>query len=177
MRCIDYTDGSTFRANLNAAQDACECLSYEVDDAEALARGSSEAIVDSVFDMSAPTNAACKCATGKYTSTSSGTLMCLECPFFAGFLADYSQLTNCLSASTQCELRGFSTVVEDKWDPHNPSVRCGCDTSKNFVDNIGLQWDVEGCFCNIGDNWWTLRNGEYKETNQYESDIDYTDIS
>ena len=177
-RCIDFTDGQTFRANLNDAGDACECLPFEPDDITALSRSSADVIVDTVFDISAPANTACKCWTGKYTSTSTGTLMCLECATYAGFIDDPSHLTDCLSATTQCEPRGFSTVVESiSWDHYNPSVRCGCDTSKNFVDNIGAQTDLEGCYCNAYDNWWTLRSGEYQETTQYESDIDYTDIS
>jgi len=177
-RCIDYNDDSTFRANLNDAKDACECLPYESDDTTALGRGSSDAIVDTLFDITAPFNSACKCTTGKYTSTSSGSLMCLECAASAGFL-DIAQLTDCLSASTQCEPnKGFSSVHEDETtDPQNPTVLCGCDTSKNFFDNVGTVTPLQGCYCHTGDNWWTLRAGEYKETTQYEADIDYTDTS
>ena len=128
-RCIDYTDGATYRAQLNNG--ACECQPYEADDATALARGGG-AITDTVFDITAPFNSACKCSTGKFTSTSSGSLMCLECAASAGFLADPTQLTDCLSASTQCEPnKGFSSVHEDTTtDPSNPTVLCGCDTSK-----------------------------------------------
>lgn len=181
-RCIDYNDGNTFRGNLNDAEDACECLPYESDDGVALGRASSDAIPDTVFDMTAPFNSACKCNTGKYTSTSSGSLMCLECAASAGFL-DAAALTDCLSASAQCEARGFSSVVEDTTDAQNPTVRCGCDTSKNFFDNVGGKEDVEGCYCYKGDNWWTkLTTGEYVETDGPPfsvnvADIDYSDLS
>ena len=180
-RCIDYNDGNTFRGNLNDAEDACECLPYESDDGVALGRASSDAIPDTVFDMTAPFNSACKCSTGKFTSTSSGSLMCLECAASAGFLGDPAQLTDCLSASTQCEPdKGFSSVHEDTTsDPQNPSVLCGCDTSKNFFDNVGTVTPLQGCYCHTGDNWWTKRtpSGEYEKTTQYETDIDYSDLS
>lgn len=178
MRCIDFTDHSTFRAYLNGNRDACECGPYEADDMTALTWRSANTIADSVFDISAPSNSACKCVTGKYTSTSSGTLLCLECSPSAGFLGDFTLLTDCLSATTQCEPRGFSTVFEDTFDHFNPVVRCGCDTSKNFFDNIAVGMDVEGCFCNLNDNWWTLTSsGEYQPIDYYEHDIDYSDIS
>ena len=181
-RCIDYTDGTTFRAQLNNG--ACECQPFEADEATALDRGAG-AITDTVFDMSASLNTACKCNTGKFTSVSSGSLMCLECAAAAGFLAppNDASLTDCLSAATQCEARGFSSVVEDDTDgdgdglADNPSVRCGCDTSKNFFDNVGGKVDVEGCYCYKGDNWWTLVNGEYIETDGYVADINYDDLS
>ena len=183
-RCIDYTDGTTFRAQLNNG--ACECQPFEADEATALARGGG-AITDTVFDMSASLNTACKCYTGKFTSTSSGSLMCLECAASAGFLTPPDPLvpdplTDCLSAATQCEARGFSSVVEDTTDAQNPKVRCGCDTSKNFYDNVGQKEDVEGCFCYKNDNWWTkLKTGEYVETDGPAGvnvdDIDYSDLS
>lgn len=175
IKCIDYTDGSTFRANLNGAKDACECLPYEADDAAALARGSSDLIPDTEFDMTVAANEACKCIPGKYTIASNG-LKCLECAASAGFL-DAAQLTDCRSATAQCEPRGFSSVAEDTTDADNPTVRCGCDTSKNFYDNVGAKEDKEGCYCYKGDNWWTLVNGEYIETDGYVADIDYSDLS
>ena len=194
-RCIDFNDGSTFRANLNSAGDACECLPYDADAAvldanNQLIRRSGSAITGTVFSMSA--NSACQCAAGKFTSTSSGSLMCLECAAAAGFLTPdpsssdpllQNPLTDCLSAATQCEARGFSTVDEDKTDADgdgladSPTVRCGCDTSKNFFDNVGGKVDVEGCYCYKGDNWWTLVNGEYIETDGYVADINYDDLS
>ena len=172
---------------------ACECQPFEADEETALARGAG-AITDTVFDMSASLNTACKCNTGKFTSVSSGSLKCLECAAAAGFLTPPSDpllqnpLTDCLSAATQCEPRGFSSVVEDKTDADsdgladNPSVRCGCDTSKNFYDNVGAKEDVEGCYCYKGDNWWTkLKTGEYVETDGPSAvnvaDIDYDDLS
>ena len=177
IKCIDYTDGNTFRANLNDAQNGCECLPYEADDATAQARASSDAIADTLFDMNASPNSACKCSTGKYTSTSSGSLMCLECPASAGFL-DAADLTDCADVSQCVSPKGFSSVHEDTTtDPAAPTVLCGCDTSKNFFNNVGTKTPLEGCYCHTGDNWWTLRSGEYKETTQYEADIDYTDIS
>ena len=102
----------------------------------------------------------------------------MECPASSGFLVNQTQLTDCLFASNQCEPnKGFSSVHEDKTTPSAPTVLCGCDTSKNFFDNVGTITPLEGCYCNTGDNWWTLRAGEYKETTQYEADIDYTDLS
>ena len=189
-RCIDFNDGSTFRANLNGAGDACECLPYDADAAvldanNQLISRSGSAITGTVFSMSA--NSACQCAAGKFTSTSSGSLQCLECAASAGFLTPPDPLlpdplTDCLSATTQCEPRGFSSVVEDTTDAQNPKVRCGCDTSKNFYDNVGQKEDVEGCFCYTGDSWWTkLKTGEYAETDGPAGvnvdDIDYSDLS
>ena len=187
IRCIDYTDGAKFRANLNSGGDACECLPWEEDadiipdpSTQVIARSGS-AIVDTIFDMSASSSAnSCKCNTGKFTSTSSDSLMCLECATSAGFLVDQSQLTDCNSVS-QCESpRGFNDVFEvaKPNDPaHVPSVLCVCDTSKNFFDNKGGETPVEGCYCNKADNWWTLISGEYVEADAYDSNIDYTDLS
>ena len=179
IRCIDYTDGSTFRANLNTAGTGCECLPYDanvLDGNNQLITRTGSAITNTEFDMTA--SSACKCKTGKFTSTSSGTLMCLECPASSGFRVDQTLLTDCLFESNQCEPnKGFSSVHEDKTTPSAPTVLCGCDTSKNFFDNVGTITPLEGCYCNTGDKWWTLRTGEYKETTQYVADIDYTDLS
>ena len=165
---------------MNSGKDGCECQAYEPDDSQALGRASGSAIPESTFDMSASNPAdGCKCNTGKFTSTSSGTLMCLECATSAGFV-DQSQLTDCDTVS-QCESpRGFSEVheVKDPDDPaHVPSVFCACDTSKNFFDNKGGETPVEGCYCNEADNWWTLVSGEYIALSAYDSNTDYTDLS
>ena len=158
---------------MNSAKDGCECFPNELDDAAALGR-TGTAILDTTFDMSASNPAdGCKCNTGKYTSTSSGTLMCLECATSAGFLVDQTQLTDC-KTDAQCEPRGF---VGDVFEVESgPSVLCVCDTSKNFFDNKGGELAVEGCYCNIADNWWTLISGEYVEATGYDSNIDYTDL-
>ena len=181
IRCIDYTDGANFRANLNSGGDACECLPWEADNdiidssTQAITRSGS-AILETQFDMTASFDTACKCNIGKYTIISNG-LKCLECSADAGFVED-SELTDCKDPSDQCESKGFSSVEEDTTDPDNPTVRCGCDTSLNFADNVGPKIDTPGCWCDTNENWWTLRtDGEYKETIQHETDIEYADIS
>ena len=174
IRCIDYQKSGIFRAHLNSAKDGCECLPWEADDTTALGRTSNDLIPNTEFDMTASLDSGCKCNDGKYTLTKNG-LQCLDCPTTAGFLP-IDQLTNCETVD-QCEARGFeSPQLDESTDP--PTVRCGCDTTKNFADNVGPVQDTEGCWCDTGENWWTLRtDGEYKETDQYELDIDYSDIS
>ena len=163
----------------------CQCLPYDTDanvidstdvNGRLVAARTASAITDAVFDFDASTNAACSCPTGKYTlktpSSTPPTFACLECPTSAGFLA--SGLTDCNSVS-QCESRGFSSVYEDV--AATQPIFCACDTTKNFVDNKGTSTALEGCYCNTGDNWWTLVSGEYVKAEAYDPNIDYSDIS
>ena len=181
-RCIDYTDGLTFRGHLDGT---CKCLPYASDanvidstdvNGRLVASRAVSAITDAVFNFDASPNSACTCPTGKYTlktpSSTPPTFACLECPTSAGFLA--SGLTDCNSVS-QCESRGFSSVYEDV--AATQPIFCACDTTKNFVDNKGTSTALEGCYCNTGDKWSTLISGEYVEATAYDPNIDYSDIS